>query len=233
MFSILFSDDHFVAINKPPAMLVHRTPMSEDTVFVLQLLRDQLGHRIYPVHRLDRATSGVLIFGKTPEAASLLGVQLMHKALEKKYIAIVRGHIAERDTIDYPLADEETGQGLLAAVSHYRRLGLSTIEAAIGLRYSTARFSLVEVQPETGRRHQIRKHLAHLRHPVIGDVRHGDNKHNNYFRDVFGVNRLMLHAASLGFVHPVQGDAVRLVAPLDDDFLKGLEITELGSFLPG
>lgn len=232
LFSILFTDDHFIAINKPPGILMHRTRISEDTVFVVQLLRDQLGQRVYPVHRLDRATSGVLIFGKTPEAAGLLGEQVMDKSVGKKYLVVVRGWAPESGTIDYDLDDPDSGRGRLPAVTHFIRLGTSEINEPIGLRYKTARFSLVEARLETGRRHQIRKHFAHINHPVIGDKRHGDVKQNTYFREVFGMQRMLLHASELEFQHPFTGEAVHIQAPVDEEFMRGLEITGLSAFLP-
>lgn len=232
-FPILYSDDYFVAINKPRGVLVHRTGISEDRVFVLQLLRDQLGGaHLFTTHRLDRGTSGVLIFGKTQEAARHLGEQFMGKTIEKKYLAVVRGWTDETGTIDYPLADKETGRGLLDAVTHFTRLGQSEIDAAIGLRYPTARFSLVAAEPETGRRHQIRKHFAHINHPIIGDKRHGDVKQNTYFREKFGMPRMLLHASELAFQHPVSGQSVRIAAPLDAEFEQALDIVALRIFLP-
>jgi tRNA pseudouridine65 synthase len=231
-FPVLYSDDFYTVINKPPGVLMHRTRISEDTVFVVQLLRDQLGHRIYPVHRLDRATSGALIVGKTAEAAGALGEQFMDKSVEKKYFAVVRGWTQEAGTIDYALDDPDSGRGRLPAVTHYKLMGCSEINAAIGLRYKTARFSLVEATLETGRRHQIRKHFAHIFHPVIGDKRHGDVKQNTYFREVFGLTRMLLHASELAFRHPVSGETIRVQAPVDEAFRQSLVATALDAFLP-
>jgi tRNA pseudouridine65 synthase len=229
-FNILHEDDHFVAIIKPPGLLMHRTRISEDTVFLVQMLRDQIGQRVYPVHRLDRATSGALILGKSSEAASRLGEQFMDKSVEKKYICIVRGWVSETGTIDYALDDPDSGKGRLEAITHFRRLGTSEIEAAIGLRYKTARFSLVEAQLETGRRHQIRKHFAHLNHPVIGDRRHGDVKHNTYFRNVFGLNRMFLHSQSIRFQHPFTDEAMYIYADVDEEFASTLHLLQLNGF---
>lgn len=227
-FPVLFEDDAIVVINKPAGILVHRTGISEDKVFVLQLLRDQLGGaRIFTTHRLDRGTSGVLVFAKSQQAARTLGEQFMGKTMEKKYWVMVRGWVLEPGAIDYALADKETGKGRLDAITRYTPLEHSEIEAPIGLRYPTARFSLVEARPETGRRHQIRKHFAHINHPVIGDVRHGDVKQNKYFRDVFLHKRMMLHAASLKFEHPVNQHIMTIQAPLDESFLRGLELAGL------
>lgn len=233
-FEILYQDEYYIAINKPPGILVHKTRISEDKVFILQLLRDQIGQRVYPVHRLDRATSGVLLFGKSAEAASELGMLLMDKTVDKSYLAIVRGYMPEEGTIDYALADEESAKGMLPvpAITHFKKLGQSVIDAAIGLRYTTARFSLMEAIPETGRRHQIRKHFAHLRHPIICDSRHGDVKHNKYFREQFDMTRLLLHAGRLGFTHPFSQIPVTIQAMPDADFRNALDIVQLSTFLP-
>lgn len=231
-FSILYEDDEYVAIDKPWGILMHRTRISEDTVFVVQLLRDQLGQRVYPVHRLDRATSGVLVFGKTAEAAGKLGEQFMDKTVTKKYIAIVRGWIDEKGKIDYALADPDSGKGMLEAITQYTCLGQSEIDAPIGLRYPTARFSLVAAMPETGRRHQIRKHFAHINHPIIGDKKHGDVKQNTYFREVFQMRRMLLHASELVFQHPRTGEEMGITASMETEFLRALELTGLKVFCP-
>jgi tRNA pseudouridine65 synthase len=227
LLTILYDDPHLVVIDKPPGVLIHRTRISEDKVFLVQLLRDQIGQRVFPIHRLDRGTSGVLIFGKSAESAGLLGVQLMEKAIDKTYLAIVRGWPPEEGTIDYDLDDPETNKGPLKAITHFRRLGTAVIEAPIGLRYSTARFSLIEARLETGRRHQIRKHFSHLRYPVIGDKRHGDVKQNRYFRDFFGLERMFLHSYRTILQHPFSGELLDLHVPVDGVFEQGLTVTGL------
>lgn len=227
-FPILHDDDFFVAINKPAGILIHRTSISEDRVFVLQLLQEQMGGiRLYPAHRIDRGTSGVLIFAKSPETARQFGEQFMGKTIEKKYLAMVRGWLHEPDTIDYDLTDKDSRRGPQHAVTHYKPLGRSEIDEPIGYKYKTARFSLVEASPETGRRHQIRKHFAHIFHPVIGDVRHGDVKQNKYFRDVFDMRRMMLHATSLSFEHPGTRQLMTIEAPVGPDFKHGLSLAQL------
>lgn len=231
---ILFSDPYFVAVNKPQGMLVHRTRISEDNVFVLQTLRDQIGAQVFTIHRLDRATSGVLIYGTSSEAAEMLSECFREKTIEKKYLTIVRGWTDDSGTIDYPVRDQDRpGAELLPAVTHYRTLGRSEVPHAIGNKHATARFSLVEADLETGRRHQIRKHFAHILHPVIGDKRHGDNKHNTYFWKTLLLPRMLLHARLLAFRHPATGEDVRIVAPLDDLFLQALQVVELEKYVPG
>jgi tRNA pseudouridine65 synthase len=231
---ILYEDECLVVVNKPPGILVHRTRLSEDTVFLLQMLRDQLGGtHLFPAHRLDRATSGVLIFAKHTEAASWLGERLMEYTWEKKYLAVVRGYLPDDTwTIDYPLADPETGKAHQPAVTHGRRLGQSELPWAIGLRYPTARFSLLEIEPETGRRQQIRKHLSHLRHPIINDTRHGDVKITTWFRQQNLPMRLLLHAWRLRFPHPTLSEPLEVVAPLDPEFWHLLDTLQLSAYVP-
>jgi tRNA pseudouridine65 synthase len=226
-FDILYDDPHYLAINKPPGILVHRTRMSEDRTFVLQLLREQLGQWVFTVHRLDRATSGVLVFGKTPDAAGALGRVFMDRAVEKKYLAAVRGWTEAAGIIDYPLADRETNRESQPAVTHYRRLAQSERPWQIGNRHPTARFSLIECEPLTGRRQQLRKHFAHIFHPILNDKRHGDNKHTNFFRTELGLERLLLHARRLSFPHPFTRQAVAITAPLDAEFARALKVLEL------
>ncbi len=229
-FDILFEDDLLVVINKPPAILVHRTRLSEDKIFVLQLLRDQLGGtHLYPAHRLDRATSGVLVFAKDPDTAGWLGERLMSKEWEKKYLAVVRGFFKEKEgVIDYPLTDPETGKHEpQQAVTRYRMLAESEQPWPIGLRYTSARFSLMEMIPETGRRQQIRKHLSHLRHPIINDTRHGDVKINKWFRVNELPERMLLHAYELTLPHPQHEVPIFLQAPLDEMFVKALDLIGL------
>jgi len=234
LLEILYEDEYIIAINKPTGILVHKTKISEDTVFLLQMLRNQLGYPIYTIHRLDRATSGVILFAKDKESAARLNTFFMNRQVDKRYLAIVRGWTEEEGVIDHPLADVETGKlEALPSVTHYLTLGKSVIEAAIGLRYPTARFSLVDVRPVTGRRHQIRKHFSHLRHPIIGDKPHGDVKQNKFFQSHFEVARMLLHASHLSFAHPVTHQKMEISAPLDEAFHRALQVTELAPFYVG
>ena len=221
-FSILYEDEQLVVINKPTKLLVHRTKISEDTVFALQLLRQQIKQRVYPIHRLDRATSGALIFGKSSAAAAFMAQQFQQKKVEKKYLGIIRGFVEVEGCINYPLA-RETHLPKKAAISHYQRLAQCEMPYAIG-RYATARYSLVSIRPETGRRHQIRRHFAHLRHPLIGDKKHGDVKHNKFWHQELGVSRLLLHAQELEFPLFEQSKTIRVEAPLDEPYQKAMNI---------
>lgn len=223
---IIYQDEQFIAINKPSGLLVHRSWLdSHATEFAVQKLCDQIGQPVYPAHRLDRATSGVLLFLLDKSHATDLMEQFAEQKTEKRYLAVVRGHIGE-GKLNYALkkkldkiADKHADPDSEAqpAETHYQ--GIAHCELPIAVRpYPQSRYSLVELQPKTGRRHQLRRHLKHLCHPIIGDTTHGDGPHNKMFRQEFSSHRLLLHAAYLAFTHPVTGDKVEIHAPLDNEF---------------
>jgi len=218
----LYRDAHYIAVYKPAGVIVHRRRGSPSGRPALQRVRDHVGAHVYPIHRLDRATSGVLVFGLDPEAARLLCEAFARHEVEKGYLAVVRGYTSLAGTIDYPLTDEDDGVTRDAVTEYWR---LQTTELDVAVRpYPTARYSLVALQPRTGRTHQLRRHMAHLRHPIVGDVRHGDGHHNRMFRERFGIHRLLLFAHELRFIHPlVAGREVRLESPLDPEALALLE----------
>lgn len=212
---VLFRDAHYIAVAKPSGLLVHRTALAGSREAALQQLRDQLGRRVYPVHRLDRATSGVLVFGLSPEAASRLAEAVRGHRVAKRYLAVVRGWTEPSGRIDYPLRPAEGGEPR-AAHSGYRRLATVELPVAVS-RYSTSRYALLAVCPLTGRRHQIRRHLASIAHPVVGDTTHGDGRHNRMFRERFGLYRLALHAQWVGFRQPLTGEFVSIHCPPPPD----------------
>jgi tRNA pseudouridine65 synthase len=207
---VLYRDEHLVAVHKPAGLLVHRNAHAGREPFLVQLLRDQLGQRVYPVHRLDRPTSGLMIMAMTPEAASDLARQFAGRSVGKTYVAVVRGFTEERGTIDAPLIAESGAKQ--EALTRYERLDTMELPLPVG-RYATARFSLVLVTPLTGRTHQIRRHFAHIRHPVIGDVLRGDSRQNRFFREHFGCHRLLLASVTVHFRHPVTDEPMRLTCP--------------------
>lgn len=225
---ILYQDDALVAVNKPSGMLVHRTRISRDRDFVLQRLRNQLGRHVHPAHRLDRATSGALLFALDPGTASATATQFQGQRVGKCYLAVVRGHVEPRGTIEHALKSEDRSTRV-EAVTHYRRLASVELDEPVG-RYPTARYSLAAARPVTGRVHQIRRHPRHISHPVIGDTTHGDGRHNRFFRERFGIHRLLLHAWSLELDHPQSGQALRIEAPLPREFQAFLG--DLGWQLP-
>ncbi|UCF38919.1 MAG: pseudouridylate synthase [Acidobacteriota bacterium] len=215
-FTIIFADPFLVAIDKPPSMLVHRTTISTDRVFILQQLREQLGRHVFPVHRLDRATSGLLLFALNSETAALIAKEFTEGRIQKKYMAVVRGFTDAEGAIDHPIRDSGEAK-VQEALTEYRTIDRTEVPIAVR-PHPSARYSLIEVLPQTGRRHQIRRHLKHISHPIIGDVRYGDGRHNRLFREQFGINRLLLHATAQAFKHPISGKLLQLEAPLPEEF---------------
>ena len=214
---ILYQDDNYVAVNKPPGLLVHRSRIAADAKeFLLQQLRDQLGQWVYPVHRLDRPTSGVIIFGLDSISAQQLVEQFEQRLVEKRYLGIIRGYVEGEGVIDHPIKDEDDGT-VRAGVTRYR--GLKRVELPLSDgRFPTSRYSLVELEPQTGRRHQLRSHMKHISHPLIGDTTYGKGLHNRLFAEHYGVSRLLLHAHRLQFIHPLTQKEMEITAPLDGDW---------------
>lgn len=217
----LYEDEHLVAIDKPPGLLVHRTQLAaREGEAALQRLRDQLGRPVWPVHRLDRGTSGVLLFALSAAVASRLGAMFEQGALDKRYLALVRGWPQDdQGLIDHPLARDpelpSAGQPLLDAQTRWRVLQRLEWPIASDARFATTRVALLEAEPLQGRRHQIRRHLKHIAHPLLGDATHGKGPLNRAVAAFLGVNRLWLHARSLALRHPVDDAPLRIEAPID------------------
>jgi len=231
MLPILYRDEQIVAIHKPSGLLVHRSNLArQEERFAVQLLRDQIGQRVYPAHRLDRGTSGVLVFALNPDMARTLGQAFMGQDVHKRYLAVVRGHPPEQGEIDHPLAkirdeyetalgDGESGDVLQTALTRYRRLATVELPHSVD-RYPTSRYALVEMEPVTGRRHQLRRHLKHISHPIIGDATYGKGRHNRLFQQLFHSHRLLLACVAMAFTHPLSGETLRLEAPIDGEFAQ-------------
>jgi len=200
---LLYLDDELVAIDKPSGLLVHRG-WGRDEVTAMHLARDLAGRHVFPVHRLDRATSGVLVFALGSEVAALLQARFEAGEADKRYLALTRGVTREVFTIDNPVRREETGPRVEAQTEFVRR-------------WTDGRYSLVEARPLTGRLHQIRRHLKHDAHPIVGDVNYGKGDINRFFREHYDLHRLALHATSLTLPHPRTGALLRLEAAVPDD----------------
>ena len=219
--SILYRDAELAAVHKPAGLLVHRSAIAMADDYLLQRVRELLGRRVYAVHRLDRPTSGVLLFALTPDAARGLSRQFEGHWVRKRYLAVVRGWPEAEGRIDYPL-DDGGGGAPRSAITEYRRLACTELPVAVG-RYPSSRYALLQLSPRSGRFHQIRRHLHHIHHPVIGDTTHGEGRHNRLFRERFGLRRLLLHAWSIGFEHPLDGRPMTITAPLVQDWLRLFE----------
>ena len=230
---ILYQDEYLVAINKPSGLLVHKSPIDKhETRFALQELRDQIGQYVYPVHRLDKPTSGVLLFALDREIAKTMSQLFRDNLVHKEYIAIVRGYTESKAHIVHPLkqmldtkAQKERGitKEDQEAETEYERL--ATIELPYPVsRYPVARYSLVKLRPRSGRKHQLRRHMKHIFHPIVGDTKHGRGEHNTLFREKFGCHRLLLHAQKVVFEHPVNKKKLEIIAPLDQIFEELIKV---------
>lgn len=229
---LLYLDDQLAVVVKPAGLLVHRSDLARhETRFALQIVRDQLHQHVWAVHRLDRGTSGVLVFALDAGTARELGRQFEECTVGKRYLALVRGHPPTAGRIDHPLrrprddyeyracAGDELPQ---RAVTSFRRLKTFELPVAVD-RYPTSRYALLELSPETGRRHQIRRHLKHLAHPIIGDATYGKGRHNRFFAEQFHCNRLLLACTALCFHHPADGRLVTFSSPPGDQFAALLD----------
>jgi tRNA pseudouridine65 synthase len=222
MLDIVYQDDYLIAINKPHGLLVHRSSIANDAKeFALQLLRDQIARWVSPVHRLDRKTGGLLLFAFEKDVEIAMHKQFQEGLVSKKYIAVVRGYAPDQLDIDYPLMkDNGTMQD---AFTSFITLKKAELDIPLG-NHPTSRYSLVEASPSTGRMHQLRKHFAHIFHPIIGDRKHGCNKQNRFFKQEWEMTTMLLHASELRFNHPVTGMEVNLKAPLQEEFSRVIKL---------
>ena len=221
---ILYRDERLVVVDKPSGLLVHRSPIDRhETRFALQLLRDQLGQRVYTIHRLDKGTSGVLAFGLDPDTAREYSALFAQREVVKTYVALVRGWPKVEGVIERPLAaveDERSGPQDMRpreAQTAYRRIATFELPVRVD-RYPSSRYALVELSPHTGRRHQLRRHLSGASHPIVGDSTYGKGVHNRLFRELFGVQRLLLACTRLELPALGEHGALRIEAPLAPEF---------------
>lgn len=240
-FRVVHQDAHLLAVHKPAALLVHRSPIDRhETRFALQMARDAAGQHVYPVHRLDKATSGMLLFALSPEAARPLADQFARHEIRKTYLALARGWLEPAGHIDHALpyrrdrladADRSRSAEPQPAQTDYRTLATAVLDRSMG-RYAQQRYSLVELQPRTGRKHQLRRHLRHIQHPIIGDVAHGDRHHNHLFHEWRGYHRLYLAAVSLQLTHPYSGERLHLSVPPQPDFQATVDALGMAAAMP-
>lgn len=224
---ILYQDAYLVAINKPSGLLVHKSLIDKYEIrFALQEVRDQIGQYVYPIHRLDKPTSGVLLFALSKEIAKKMSEAFRENEVKKEYVSIVRGYVDKEGVIEYPLKQMldtkvEKKLGITkeeqAATTKYKCLATVELPYAVS-RYPVARYNLVGLYPQTGRKHQLRRHMKHIFHPIVGDTKHGRGEHNTLFREKYAVNRLLLHSHRMIFMHPIYKTKIVINAKLDDTF---------------
>lgn len=214
---ILYRDDHLAVVDKPAGLMVHDSALARgETDFAADRLRAQFGKPVFLVHRLDRATSGCLLLAFDRDTASLLGKTVMSRGFDKDYLAVCRGWPEENFVVDHPLDGGPGKPTKKQAVTRFERLATAELELP-SAGFPTSRYALLRASPETGRFRQIRRHLKHLSHHLIGDTSHGDGRHNRAFR-MLGVHRMLLHAQRLSFTHPWTLAKIAAAAPLDAEF---------------
>lgn len=227
---ILFQDQYFFAINKPSGFFVHPPEISPYPVpkerICIHVLRKQMNTEVFPVHRLDAPTRGVLLFTTTRQATRELSRLFMSHQIKKTYHAVVRGHVESEGSIEIPLERDDVDM-LLEARTTYTCLKQIELPFAVGKKYPTARYSLVEVNPVTGRWHQIRRHFDRISHPLLGDIEHGDSYHNRFFRDSLDIKGLCLKASKIEFEHPWTGEKIKIAASECEKWSKIQELFEI------
>lgn len=234
---IIYQDESLVAVRKPSGLLVHRTALARgETRFALQILRDQLGRHVYPVHRLDRPTSGLLLFALSPAMATALGEEFAAQRVSKRYLAVVRGVGPEHEWLDGPLREEDgrrpkAEMPAQPACTEVHRLDSVELPVQVD-RYPQTRYSLMEARPLSGRRHQIRRHLSRRGYPIIGDAKHGKGLHNRFFGEQLGCSRLLLAAVGLSLRHPARQTTLHLNAAVDADMAQLFERFGWAGHLP-
>ncbi|MGO1542537.1 MAG: pseudouridine synthase [Luteimonas sp.] len=221
--AVLYVDAQLAVVDKPAGLTVHDSRLARgETEFLVDRLRVQLGRRVFPAHRLDRATSGCLLLAFDGATAAALGEQLMSRTVGKQYLAVCRGWPEEAFTVDHPL-DGGPGKKLKKpALTRFERVATAELEMP-SAGFATSRYALLRAMPETGRFRQIRRHLKHASHHLIGDTSHGDGRHNRNFR-MLGIHRMLLHASRLECEHPGNGRRLAVTAPPDPEFTRALAL---------
>jgi tRNA pseudouridine65 synthase len=231
---ILYEDADYIAIDKPPGHHVHPPENSRWKVprelVCLYWVRDYLGHYIYPIHRLDAATGGVVIFGKHPAAAGKFQELIQNQQLTKLYLAVARGYTPDQKIIDHPLLSDSSDL-MLSSLTHINTLSHLELPFPISKVHPTSRYSLIKAEPKTGRYQQIRRHLASLSHPLIGDIKHGDSRHNRFFREQLNISGLLLHSLQLSFVHPYTGEVLNIKTPWSDRWQKVFKLFQFENII--
>lgn len=239
LLEIVYQDDRFIAINKPAGLLVHRSPIDRyETRFAIQMLRDQIGQRVYPIHRLDKPTSGLLLFALSNEDAALVHQQFSENTVEKRYLAVCRGYTQDTLHIDHPVktVHDKYDETITEVERKEAQTDLTTLARCelnfpVG-KYASARYSLVELTPHTGRRHQLRAHMKHISHPIIGDAKYGRSEHNQFFQQQLNSHRLMLASYFLRFTQPHTGETISIIAKPEQSFIDTLNALGMHEALP-
>jgi len=221
---IIFEDPYFICVNKPNNVLVHHAHHSRnvaDEDSLLQRIKDEIGLKVYPIHRLDRKTSGIIILAKEKEFVSKFQELFTHHDIQKTYFGVVRGFAPETKTIDSPVKGRDANVHK-EALTTLKTLEKITLNIPVK-PYDSSRYSLVELSPKTGRMHQLRVHTNKISHPLIGDAKYGDKNHDTMYHKNFGWSNLFLHAGKLEFTHPFTSEKLILKATFPTDWIALFE----------
>ena len=222
---VLHRDEWLAIVDKPAGLMVHDSALARgETDFAADRLRVQFGKPVFLVHRLDRATSGCLLLAFDRDTASQLGRILLSGGMEKHYLAVCRGWPDVEFVVDHPLDGGPGKPRKKPAITRFTRLATCELHLP-SAGFATSRYAMLRARPDTGRFRQIRRHLKHVSHHLLGDSSHGDGRHNRTFRTL-GIHRMLLHAQRLSFVHPLTGNMIDIQAPVDAEFAKALALFE-------
>lgn len=235
---ILYRDEYLIAVHKPANMLVHKSMIDRhETIYLMQCLRDQIGQYVYPLHRLDKPTSGVILFALSNDSARRFSSVIEQGLTVKTYLAVIRGYAPSCIEIDYPLKEKldkktdakaKQDKAPQSAFTQGKCMAQLEVPEPVG-RYQQARFSLVQLIPKTGRKHQLRRHMAHIRHPILGDTTHGDGVQNRFARQVLNFHQLALCAVQMQCFHPYTKQFIDVKSTPDDNLQKLIDLFEVGT----
>ncbi len=217
---IIYEDAYLLCVSKPNNVLVHHAHHSRnvaDEDSLLQLIENELGIKAYPIHRLDRKTSGIIMLAKETKYVSKFQELFTNNEIQKTYFGVVRGYSPDSKTIDSPVKGRDANVHK-EALTHLRTLEKITLDIPVK-PYDSSRYSLVELAPKTGRMHQLRVHSNKISHPLIGDSKYGDKNHDVMFDENFGWTNMFLHAGKLEFTHPFSSEALVLKATFPKDWI--------------
>ncbi len=205
---LLYEDEHCLVVDKPAGLMMHPNEYDRRSPTLVSRLQRARGHKIYTVHRLDRKTSGTLLIAKNEEAARAFGALFTSRALRKRYLALVRGYAPCEARIDKSIRQKKHGRQV-PAITDFRCIARAELPEPVP-PHPTARYSLLEIELVTGRRHQARKHLQSISHPIIGDKQYGDRNHNELFQEKLQAPFMFLRSAELAFTHPFSGEHLQI-----------------------
>ena len=218
---IIYQDNYCLLVTKPNNVLVHHAHHSRNKIeeeSLIQLIENQFGKRYYPIHRLDRKTSGIILLASKREYVASFQALFTNNEIQKIYYGVVRGFSQDNKIINSPVKGRDA---LVYREAETHLNCLDKIELNIPVKpYDSSRYSLVELRPKTGRMHQLRIHMNKVSTPLINDAKYGDKNHDLMYAKQFGWKNLFLHAGSLEFIHPFTNKKLILKSSFSEDWVQ-------------